>query len=391
MAETIAYFDCFCGAAGDMILGSLVDAGAPLEKVAERLGKLSCGSEIGLAAEGVRRCGISATRIRVEAPESRTHRNLESIGEIIESSRLSDAVKGRAMLVFTRLAAAEARVHGVPVDEVHFHETGALDAIADIVGIACALELLGVGDLFFSTLSLGGGKVECAHGTLPVPAPATAELVKGFRCVMGPVERELLTPTGAAALTALGRQEAPPPYRVRKVGYGAGTWNPPGVANVVQVVIGETVSEGEGESVWVVEANLDDTTPEVCGYAIERLLDAGAVDAYATPIMMKRSRPAFTLSALAPEEVLGRVEEVFFRETTTLGVRMRLMRRSVLEREVLRVETEYGPVRVKAGLREGERVVFSPEFADCRKLALERDVPLRDVMDAAREAARRTV
>jgi len=160
---------------------------------------------------------------------------------------------------------------------------------------------------------------------------------------------------------------------------------------VLQVVIGETVSEGEGDSVWVVEANLDDTTPEVCGYAIERLLEAGAVDAYATPILMKGSRPAFTLCALAPEEVLGRVEEVFFRETTTLGVRRRLAGRSVLGREVLRVETEYGPVRVKVGLREGERVVFSPEFADCRKLALEEDVPLRDVMDEAREAARRMI
>jgi len=382
----ILYFDCFSGASGDMILGALVDAGVPLEDLAEDLASLPCGP-IHLRREPVKRCGISATKVRVEIPEEpASHRALSGVTEIIQDSPLPERVKERAVQVFTRLAEAEAAVHGVPVEEVHFHEVGALDAIADVVATACALERLGVETIFFSTLRLGRGNVKAAHGNLPLPAPATAHLLAGCRCELGPVEAELLTPTAAAILTTLGKQGTPPPFTIEEIGYGAGDRDDPETPNVLRVLLGSVTPEVSADLVWVVEANLDDTTPEIVGHAIDRLLASGALDAWAVPIQMKKSRPGLMLCAIAGEEALGRVEGVFFRETTTFGIRRHRVERAKLARKVCPVETPYGTVNLKVGSRNGERLTVSPEFEDCRRIALEHKLPLRDVIDLARRA-----
>jgi hypothetical protein len=383
MADKIAFFDGFSGASGDMILGALVDAGLPVEEIQSDLDRLDCGP-IRLEAEKVHRGGIAATKVHVEYPhEHHHHRGLSAIREIIRRAQLPDAVKDKAVAIFTRLGEAEAAVHGLPVEEVHFHEVGALDAIADIVGAAAGLHRLGVASIRFATLRLGGGTVKAAHGVLPVPAPATARLVQGFACEMGPVERELLTPTGAAILTTLGTQERIGPFRSTGAGYGAGSLDMPEQPNVLRMLLGEAASGEESDSVWVVEANLDDITAEVCGHALERLLAEGALDAWATPIQMKKSRPGWLLSVIVEKEKLAHVEETMFRETTTFGLRRYPVERAKLSREFREVMTPYGTVRVKIGSREGKVVTVSPEFEDCRRAALEKGAPLREVIEAA--------
>ena len=391
MTELIAYFDCFSGASGDMLLGSLVDAGLPLEQLSADLAGLPCGKEIRLRAETVKRCGLCATKVHVETTEetARSHRGLHEIHELIRRSSLSARVKEDAVRIFTRLGEAEASVHDVRVEDVHFHETGALDAIADIVGVACAVERLGIERLLFSTFRLGGGTVETAHGVLPVPAPATAQLLVGVRCEMGPVEAELLTPTAAAILTTLGTQQEPPPFRIERIGMGAGTSDFAHHPNVLRVILGRISSDAEADSVWIVEANLDDVSAEVGGHAIDRLLSAGALDAYVVPIQMKKSRPGFMLCAIVADEALGRVEDVFFRETTTFGVRRQRAERAKLTREIITVGTPYGTVRVKVGKRAGQAISVSPEYEDCREIALEHDLPLREVIMLVSEEARK--
>jgi hypothetical protein len=383
MSDKIAWFDCFSGASGDMILGALVDAGLPIGELQADLDKLGCGP-IRLRAEKVDRAGISATKLHVEYPhEDHHHRGLPEIREIIQKAELPEKVKSDAVAIFTRLAEAEAAVHGVAVEKVHFHEVGALDAIADIVGAAAALHRLGVKAIRFSTLRLGGGTVRAAHGTLPVPAPATARLVEGFACELGPVEKELLTPTGAAILTTLGSQEPMGAFRPACSGYGAGANEFTGHPNALRAMIGEAVSDDESDSVWVVEANLDDITAEVCGHAVERLLAEGALDAWASAIQMKKSRPGWLLSAIVAKEKLAHVEETLFRETTTFGLRRYPVERSKLSREFRKVSTPYGMVNVKIGSRGGKVLTVSPEYEDCRRTALEKGVPLREVIQAA--------
>ena len=392
MTERIAYFDCFSGASGDMILGCLVDAGVAVDDLAADLATLPCGDLIALRAETVRRNGMRATKIHVQTSDGPAppHRGLGEIRDIIHASSLPATVRERAVRVFTRLAEAEAAVHDVPLEQIHFHEVGGLDAIADIVGVACALERMGITRLLFSTLCVGGGTVKAAHGTLPVPAPATAKLLEGCRIEVGPVRAELLTPTAAAILTALGTQDEPPPFRIDAVGCGAGTHVFPALPNVLRVFIGRTEHDAEADAVWVVEANLDDTTPELCGHALDRLLAAGALDAYVVPIQMKKSRPAFILSAIVGDDALSRVEDVFFRETTTFGLRRTRVARARLRRETLSVSTPYGAVRVKIGTRRGEAISIAPEYEDCRRIAAEHNLPLREVMRLAAEAARQT-
>ena len=388
MCARIAYFDCFSGASGDMILGALVDAGLPIKALSSALAKLRCEG-IELHAETVTRGSLRATKVSVatrKEAHQHKHRRLPEIRHMLQHSELPTAVKERTIAIFTRLAEAEASVHGTAVEEVHFHEVGAVDAIADVVGTVAGMERLGIEGVFFSTLRLGGGTVECAHGRLPVPAPATAKLVEGFHCELGPVQVELLTPTGAAILTTLGKQQSPSPFSVEKIGYGAGDRENPGLPNVLRVLIGQARHQEAADTVWVVEANLDDATPEICGHAIERLLTAGALDAYTIPIQMKKSRPACTLCAIVEEGALDKIADTFFRETTTFGIRRHRVERTKLIREVRSVETEYGPVRVKVGMRQGEFVIASPEFEDCRRISEERGVPLRNVIELARRA-----
>jgi len=386
MNRNILYFDCFSGASGDMLLGALVALGVPVEELEADVAALGC-EPISLTAERASRGGIAATKVHVRlSAKDAGHRGLAKIVKMISASRLSDTVKDRAVAVFERLAHAEAEVHGLPVEKVHFHEVGALDAIADIVGSVCGLERLGNPEIRFSRLRLGGGAVKCAHGLLPVPAPATAKLVEGLVCEMGPVEVELLTPTAAAILATLGQQDVAPAFRVLRTGYGAGDRDTPEVPNVLRAVLAETVPAETPETAVLLEANIDDATPEILAHALDRVLAAGALDAWIAPIQMKKSRPGFQFCALTAEHLRERVERIIFAETTTFGIRRRRVERATLDREIVSVESRYGPVSVKVGSRDGEALTASPEFEDCRRLAVEHGIPLRRVMDAAREA-----
>jgi hypothetical protein len=378
-----------------MILGALLDCGLPLDALVTDLALLAPGL-IRLRAEKTLRGGIRATQVTVETADEPSHpsRSLETIRGMILGSRLPERVKERAVAVFTRLGEAEAAIHDVPVEKIHFHEVGGLDAIADIVGAVAGLERLGVGTVCFSTLRLGGGMIRSHDGMLPIPAPATARLVAGLQCELGPVPYELLTPTGAAILTTLGRQQSPGPLRVERVGYGAGGQDDADHPNVLRLILGQPApaaeatgpEASEADTAWVLEANLDDTTAEVIGHTLDQLLAAGALDAWAMPIQMKKSRPAWMLCAIVADESLFRAEEILFRETTTFGIRRHRVERSKLSRELRTVETPFGPVRVKVGTRERKLVTASPEYEDCRRIALEKGVPLREVMDAARKA-----
>jgi len=386
MSRSILFFDCFSGAAGDMILGALVALGVPVEDLNADVAALDCEA-ISLTADRVSRAGIAATKVHVR-PSAKDvgHRGLSNIAALIRRSRLSETVKAHAVAVFERLAHAEADVHGIPVEKVHFHEVGALDAIADVVGSVCGIERLGNPEIRFSGLRLGGGSVKCAHGLLPVPAPATAKLVEGFVCEMGPAEVELLTPTAAAILTTLGQQDLAPQFRPVRTGYGAGDQDFPGAPNVLRAVLAEPAVVETADTTVLLEANIDDATPEILAHALERVLTAGALDAWIVPVQAKKSRPGFQFCALTTEDLREHIEGVIFAETTTFGIRRRRVERTVLNREIVSVETPYGPVGVKVGSRGGKILTASPEFEDCRRLAVERGIPVRRVMDAAREA-----
>ncbi|MCP4251638.1 MAG: nickel pincer cofactor biosynthesis protein LarC [bacterium] len=382
---TVAYFDCFSGASGDMILGALIDAGADVEHIGRQLAGLSVAG-CSVSAEKVVKQGLSATQVTVpgESADSAPHRHLATIRKIIEDGGLSEQVRARAIAVFERLAEAEAAVHGCSVEEVHFHEVGAVDAIADIVGAMVALDDLGVERVVCSPLVVGSGTVRCAHGELPIPAPATANLLRGVPLADCDEPGELTTPTGAAILTTLADAYGPPPaMSIERIGYGAGRREGRNRPNLLRVMLGTPVATLETDEIVVLEANLDDASPEVVGYCVERLLEAGALDAYLVPIYMKKSRPAVVLTALAEPGRVAEMERIIFAETTTLGVRRHLARRTKLPRTLERVETPYGPIGVKIGRQGDEVVTTAPEYEDCRAAAKHHGVPLRVVMDAA--------
>jgi uncharacterized protein (TIGR00299 family) protein len=312
---------------------------------------------------------------------------LGAIRSIIEQADLVARVKNRAIAAFERLAQAEAQAHGCTLEQVHFHELGAVDTIADVVGAMLALDELGIDRVVCSPVAVGSGTVECAHGVLPVPAPATLNLLVGVPLAECDVSGELTTPTGAVILTTVAEGFGPlPPMTVERVGYGAGTRDLPDRPNLLRVILGGAVSPGEADEIVVLEANLDDTTPEVVGHCLERLLEAGALDAYCVPIYMKKSRPAFTLTVLAEPRKVADLEGIVFAETSTLGVRRHQVRRSKLAREVDRVETPFGLIAVKIGRRESVVVTVAPEYEDCQAAARHHGVPLREVMESASQA-----
>ena len=383
----IAYFDCFSGAAGDMIVGALIDAGAPRDELLARLRALGV-SGYELAAEKVCKQGLSATRFDVTLTDqgNQPHRHLEDVYAILNEASLGDSVRAKAKAIFRRLAEAEASVHGTTVDKIHFHEVGAVDAIVDVVGAASALELLGVDRVVCSEFRVGSGTVRCAHGVLPVPAPATVELIKGIAFRGGDEEGELLTPTGAAVLTTLADSFGPvPAMRVTSIGYGAGSRDGAHGPNVLRVLIGESDEDAESDRVTVLETNIDDATPEMVGHCIERLLAEGALDAYVVPITMKKGRPGMLLAVIAPSEKVEALERIVFAESTTLGIRRHEVLRTKLRRVIETVETPYGSIRMKIGSGAGV-VTAGPEYEDCRKAALKHKVALRTVMEAARAA-----
>jgi hypothetical protein len=384
----LLYFDCASGAAGDMLLGAAVDLGLPLERLRDELARLPLAG-YRLEAERVSRCGLAATRVHVATDAAPTkHRHLRHVLEILDRSTLPAGVRDKAEALFRRLAEAEAAVHGTSVESVHFHEVGAVDSIVDIVGGVIALGSLGASRYAASPLNVGTGTVTMSHGTFPVPPPATARLVAGVP-VYGAGEGELLTPTGALLVTAYATEYGPlPPMRIAGVGHGAGSRDTEGRPNVVRLIAGEDDAAVAGERVLVLETELDDAAPQLLGPLLERLLGAGALDAFFTPVQMKKGRPGVLVTVLAPPERREAVEELLFRETTTLGVRRQEWDRSVLDRESVSVNTPYGAVRVKLGLRGG--VVYNawPEFEDCQRLASEAGVAVKEVLAAALVAFR---
>ncbi len=384
----LAYFDCANGASGDMLLGALVDLGLPLDQLRGELVKLPLHG-YHLEAHRVHRSGLHATKVdvRVEG-HPHSHRGLHDILGLLEKSGLDGLVKERCAVLFRRLAEAEGAIHGVPAETVHFHEVGAVDSIVDVVGGVLGLAWLRADRIVSSPLNVGTGSVTMSHGTFPVPAPATARLVQGIP-VYGAGEGELLTPTGALLVTGHADTYGPLPLlRPQAIGHGAGTRDTPGRPNVLRLIVGEADTEAEAETVLVLETEVDDTAPQLLGALLDRLLGAGALDVYYTPIHMKKGRPGILITVLSPADRREELEEILFAETTTLGVRRQEWTRSVLEREVVPVATPYGAVRVKVGRRGGKVYNVQPEFEDCQQAAAASGAPLKEVWSAALAAYR---
>ncbi|MBN9524348.1 nickel pincer cofactor biosynthesis protein LarC [bacterium] len=394
----VAHFDCFSGISGDMVLGALLDAGVDPAPVRAALDSL--GLPIRLEAEKVKRCGFAATKATVEAADQEDYRFLPDVEAILARGALTPKQRELATTIFRKVAVAESVAHGMPLERVHFHEVGALDSIADIVGAAVGLDLLDVERFTSSPVPTGTGTVKCAHGIMPVPTPGTAELLKGVPLATSIIKGELTTPTGAAILTAVaGEFTAAPAMTIERIGHGAGTKDFFEQPNILRLWVGTAVqraegrgqkTEGESDTVIVLETNLDDCPAEVVGYCFELLLSAGALDVFTVPIQMKKNRPGVLLSVIAEAEKATELEAILFRETGTFGVRRTTARRAKLRREATTVETPWGPVRAKRGWREGFEVV-TPEYEDCARVAREHGVPLRDVYVAVRVATTRAV
>ena len=385
-----AYFDCFAGAGGDMIVGALVDAGAEAEALKSAFGTLGELS-FDVDFQTVHRGGIAGTKFNVTVRgDHHEHRGLADILDLIAKADLPGRASDRASEIFTRLAHAEAKVHNVGIEKVHFHEVGAVDGIVDIVGAALAMELLDIERVLCSPIPTGSGTITCEHGRLPVPSPATAQLLVGARTYQTDVEAELTTPTAAAVLTTLSESFGPAPEMdVSSVGYGAGARETGPLPNLLRVIIGRETEEGRVDSVVELSANIDDCTGEVIGATIEKLLASGCLDAWAAPIFMKKSRPAWTLSAMCRAGEAAAAEQIIFAETTTLGIRRRMCTRSKLMRREQTVETPYGPVRIKIGSDGSREVTARPEFSECLAAANAHHVPVKEVMAAAVEIYRR--
>jgi len=385
----LAYFDCFSGISGDMTLGALVDAGCQVEHLRFELRGLQVpGWE--LSAEKVWKNGMAATYVQVETEDQEKHRSLSAILEVLKNSQLASSVRDRAAAIFTKLGEAEARVHDVPLQKIHFHEVGAVDAIVDIVGACIGFHTLGIDKFACSPINVGGGTVKMAHGILPVPAPATANLLQGKPTYSSGVPKELVTPTGAAIVSTLCDSFGPQPLMsVTAIGYGAGTADLEGQPNVMRLMIGEAaerVVPGFDEEIDVIEANLDDMNPQIYGYFLEKALTAGALDVYTTPVQMKKNRPGTLLTVLCKSQDTNSLMSLVFAETTTFGARTYRAQRRKLPREFVSVSTEFGDVRMKVSRVNGRILHVAPEYDDCRKLAVEKNVPLQRVISEALRA-----
>ena len=405
----IGYLDCFSGISGDMFLGALLDAGLPASVLEETVAALNVGARLEISR--LTRSGISATKVNVwigdekDLPREqvshvhqhehhhheRPHRGLKEIREIIHKASIAPAAQERALAIFQVLGEAEAKIHNTDVEKIHFHEVGAVDAIVDIVCAAVGSLALGVDEWVCSPLNVGGGTVDCAHGRFPVPSPATVELLRGAPVYSSGISAELVTPTGAAIVKTLCKCFAPfPAMKIATTGYGAGSRDFPRQPNVLRLTIGEAVAthlaagtEIPEDTIAVLEANLDDLNPQVFGYVMERLLAEGALDVFGTPVQMKKNRPGMLLTVLARPDDVPRLTKLVFGETTTLGIRMRQERRQTLVRRRVSVQTPWGEVRMKVANLNGSIANYAPEFEDCRRIADQHKVPLKQVMQEA--------
>ncbi|HET9400970.1 MAG TPA: nickel pincer cofactor biosynthesis protein LarC [Candidatus Acidoferrales bacterium] len=382
----LAYFDCFSGISGDMVLGALVDAGCPLPEIEAGLRKLELrGWKI--SGDRVKRAGIAATKISVETEETHHHRGFSLIANKIEKAGLAPRAAERAIAIFRHLGESEARIHGVDLEKVHFHEVGAADSIVDIVGSAIGFEILGIERFACSALNFGGGTVQAAHGTMPVPAPATADLLRGKPTYSSGIQKELVTPTGAAIVSTLCDSFGSHPAMMSSaIGYGAGAADFKEHANVLRITIGESLEQHTSawdERITVIEANLDDMNPQIYGYFAEKALAAGALDVFAAPVQMKKNRPGMLVTLLCAPNDADRLADLLFSETTTIGLRSYEARRRVLARESVEVTTPHGPVKMKVARLNGHVLNAAPEFDDCRRIATEKNVPLKQILAEA--------
>ncbi|MDP2688902.1 MAG: nickel pincer cofactor biosynthesis protein LarC [Deltaproteobacteria bacterium] len=397
----ILYFDCPTGVSGDMFLASLIDMGVDFKSILRELKKLSVDRiDVSLGRET--RHSITGTTFRVKITEAHHHRTFRDIKALIAKSRLSSGVKALSTEIFRTIAVAEGKVHGISPEKVHFHEVGAMDSIIDIVGAAVAVESLKPGRVVCSPIPLGSGWADTMHGRIPVPAPATVEILKGVPLAQSGIPFELTTPTGAAIMktiaTAFGGM---PAMTVEKTGYGAGKKDFRESANLLRVMMGRSYEKSSGEKssgekapgprdgeqeLTVLETNIDDMSPQIAGYLLERLLDAGALDAFLTPVQMKKSRPGILLTVLCEAEKSEPLLDLIFAESTTIGVRTYPVQRRCLERKTEKVKTPYGAVRIKVSMKDGRAVNIQPEYEDCKEAALRKKAPLKMVMDAARAA-----
>ena len=387
----VAHFDCFSGISGDMVLGAVIDAGVPVEAIRAALDSLAL--PIKLEVERVKRCGFAATKATIEAADQEDYRFLPDVEAILAKGNLSDKQRELASRIFRKVAEAESIAHGMPLERVHFHEVGALDSIADIVGAAVGLDLLGVERFTSSPVPTGTGTVKCAHGIMPVPTPGTAELLKGVPLAPSTIKAELTTPTGAAILTAVvGEFTASPAMTIEKIGHGAGTKDFFEQPNMLRLFVGTADTRGltasgspETDTVVVLETNIDDVTPELIGYCTERLFAAGALDVFVVQGQMKKGRPGFMVSVICEADKVPELEGVLFREMATFGIRRHTAERTKLHREAISVGTPWGPVNAKRGWRSDGFEVVSPEYEECARIAREHGVPLRDVYAAVRK------
>jgi pyridinium-3,5-bisthiocarboxylic acid mononucleotide nickel chelatase len=387
------YFDCFAGISGDMTIGALLDAGVDFDALRNQLATLALsGYELGI--EKVKRSGIAATKFHVRVEEGKQPaRKLADIREMIHNSPLSESVKARSIQVFEKLAVAEAQVHGTTIDRIHFHEVGAVDSIIDVIGAMIGFELLGIEKFLSSPLRVGFGTITVAHGLMPVPAPATAELVKGLPVYAGEMEGEFVTPTGAAIIATLcAGYGAMPMMEIQRIAYGAGTRDPKGFPNALRMVFGDIEEVGqpleEAQTVVVIETNIDDMNPQAYGYVMDKAFASGALDVFVTPIQMKKDRPAVMLTTLCETKDFEALVSLILSETTTLGVRYYEAKRRTLARQIEEVATAYGPIRVKVA-RIGTRTLhFQPEFEDCAKIAEKTGISLIEIQSAASAAYR---
>jgi uncharacterized protein (TIGR00299 family) protein len=383
----IAYFDCFSGASGDMILGSLIDAGLEIDVLKNELKKLDLsGYEIKTTKKTKK--GLYGTKFDVIIPKKHHHRGLKDIVQIIDESKLDLEIKKKSKAIFTRLAEVEAKIHNMPVQDVHFHEVGAVDAIVDIVGAVTGFYLLGIKEITVSKLHVGSGTVECAHGTLPVPAPATAELLKGLPVYATGIEGELITPTGAAIFSTLSNRFGElPEMAIEKIGYGLGS-KELSIPNVLRVCIGESKNAFKEDFVQLIETNIDDMNPQFYDHVMQLLYGEGAKEVFLTPVYMKKNRPGTLLSVIASIDKIDPLIDIIFQETTTLGVRISNMKkRKILKRELLTVASPWGNVKVKVRTISEDKKVISPEYDDCQKLAKKHNIPIQKVYEEIKKIA----
>lgn len=385
----ICFLDTFSGASGDMILAALLDCGISLPRLKERLGALKL-KNYSIGRKRIRRHGIGATRLNVRILGKEKHRSLADVLNIIDRSDLDDSIRSAAASIFQRLARAEARVHGERIDKIHFHEVGATDAIVDVVGVLLALDLLGVEEVYSTPLPLGTGFVETSHGRMPIPAPATVELLKDFPVIKTERRGELTTPTGAAIVSSLSLGTTPPsPLSIERVGYGAGRRESDDYPNMLRAIIGEFDTEVEGDNIYVLETNIDDMDPQLVPHLQEEIARAGALDVYRVPVQMKKNRPGLLLIALVEAPAFDRVAETMFRESTTIGIRYWEVARMKLRRTIREVETSLGKVRIKeVTLPSGEKRV-KPEHEDCLRISLDTGIPLIEVFQIIEKELRR--